>query len=205
MGFKGWLTVGAGLVACVVLAIRRLQEESRSEAKVNRIIREVDCGETEEEPKAVDQMSDEIEKAFREMGLDEEAEAYIGAAEALNGAVRKDIEETEEELPKFSEEAVKKIEERYEELCKEKPYLKRLDSNFEKIREERELENIRKAIESQNFSRMYELFEQRYNKYPVEMSRAEAFGKAADEGLISKDILREAQERYGKLWCYVGD
>ena len=204
MGFKGWLTVGAGLVACVVLAIRRLQEESRSEAKVNRIIREVDCGETEEEPKAVDQMSDEIEKAFREMGLDEEAEAYIGAAEALNGAVRKDIEETtgktveqilDETVMDNGETAGAWIDRNFE----------KVQVDFEKAREERELENIRKAIESQNFSRMYELFEQRYNKYPVEMSRAEAFGKAADEGLISKDILREAQERYGKLWCYVGD
>lgn len=204
MGFKGWLTVGAGLVACVVLAIRRLQEESRSEAKVNRIIREVDCGETEEEPKAVDQMSDEIEKAFREMGLDEEAEAYIGAAEALNGAVRKDIEETTgktveqilgETVMDNGETAGAWIDRNFD----------KVQVDFEKVREERELENIRKAIESQNFSRMYELFEQRYNKYPVEMSRAEAFGKAADEGLISKDILREAQERYGKLWCYVGD
>lgn len=196
MGIKGWLTIGAGLVACVVLTIRRLQEESRSEAKVNRIIREVDCGETEEEPKAVDQMADEIEKAFREMGLDEEAEAYIGAAEALNGAVRKDIEETTgKTVMDNGETAGAWIDRNFE----------KVQVDFEKAREERELEKIRKAIESQDFSRMYELFEQRYNKYPVEMSRAEAFGKAADEGLISKDILKEASERYGKLWCYVGD
>lgn len=84
MGIKGWLTIGAGLVISAVYVIRRLQEENRREAKVTRIIREVDCkGEKEEEPNAIDEMADEVEQAFRDMGLDEQADAYVEAKNEL--------------------------------------------------------------------------------------------------------------------------
>ena len=71
--------------------------------------------------------------------------------------------------------------------------------------EEQTYDMIRDAVAKKDFTQMYNLFEQRYNKYPVQMSRAEAFGKASDEGLITKDILAEAQTFYGNLWFYVGD
>ena len=168
MGIKGWLTVGAGLVISAVYVIRRLQEENRREAKVARIIREVDCkGEKEEEPNAIDEITDEVEQAFRDMGLDEQADAYVEAKNEL----------------KLNEKMVQEMQ------------------DFE----EQTYDMIRNAVTSKDFTQMYNLFEQRYNKYPVQMSRAEAFGKASDEGLITKDILAEAETFYGNLWFYVGD
>ena len=173
MGIKGWLTVGAGLVISAVCVIRRLQEENRREAKVARIIREVDCkGEKEEEPNTIDEMTDEIEQAFRDMDLNEEADAYAGAMNEL----------------KLNEKMVQEMRDLMEQHLEEQTY-----------------DAIRNAVSSKDFTQMYNLFEQRYNKYPVQMSRAEAFGKASDEGLITKDILAEAQTFYGNLWFYVGD
>lgn len=173
MGIKGWLTVGAGLVISAVYVIRRLQEENRREAKVARIIREVDCkGEKEEEPNAIDEITDEVEQAFRDMGLDEKADAYAGAMNEL----------------KLNEKMVQEMRDLMEQHLEEQAY-----------------DMIRDAVMRKDFTQMYNLFEQRYNKYPVQMSRAEAFGKASDEGLITKDILAEAQTFYGNLWFYVGD
>ena len=54
---------------------------------------------------------------------------------------------------------------------------------------------------------LYNKFESMYNPYPVQMSRSEAFGKARNDGLITDEEYREAQEFYGNgnLWRYTGD
>lgn len=52
---------------------------------------------------------------------------------------------------------------------------------------------------------LYNKFEGIYNHYPVQMSRAEAFGKAWNDGLITDDEYKEAREFYGSLWNYTGD
>ncbi|MBP5594160.1 MAG: hypothetical protein J6Y02_02170 [Pseudobutyrivibrio sp.] len=64
---------------------------------------------------------------------------------------------------------------------------------------------LKEAIERKDFGTMYSIFEHKYNPYPVQMARSEAFGKARDEGLISEAIFRHAREYYGSLWNYVGD
>ena len=56
-----------------------------------------------------------------------------------------------------------------------------------------------------NFTKLYNEFENRFNPYPVQMSRAEAFGKARAEGLIDEITYEAAADYYGKLWFYVGD
>ena len=61
------------------------------------------------------------------------------------------------------------------------------------------------AKTSMEWSELYEKFERKYNPYPVQMSRAEAFGKALNDGLITNDEYKEAREFYGTLWCYTGD
>lgn len=56
-----------------------------------------------------------------------------------------------------------------------------------------------------DFNEMYWKFEDKYNPYPVQMSREEAFRKALEDDLISEDTYRMAKEYFGKLWNYVGD
>lgn len=56
-----------------------------------------------------------------------------------------------------------------------------------------------------DFTKMYNEFENKYNKYPVQMSRAEAFGNAFHDGLIDEKTYNDAREYYKNLWNYVGD
>lgn len=55
------------------------------------------------------------------------------------------------------------------------------------------------------FSDMYNEFDRKYNPYPVQMSRADAFSHALEDGLIDKETYDEARKYYGNLWFYVGD
>ena len=64
---------------------------------------------------------------------------------------------------------------------------------------------LEEIIRNTNFSQLYHEFERKFNKYPVQMSDAEAFGCALREGLIDQDTYDAAEKYYGRLWCYVGD
>ena len=66
-------------------------------------------------------------------------------------------------------------------------------------------ETVERIVKTTNFSKLYNEFEERYNKYPVQMSYAEAFGHAYQDGLIDELTYTVAQNYYGKLWNYVGD
>ena len=59
--------------------------------------------------------------------------------------------------------------------------------------------------QKKDFGKMYAEFEKKYNPYPVQMGRYEAFGKALQDGLIDEETYKEAREYYGDLWHYVGD
>ena len=56
-----------------------------------------------------------------------------------------------------------------------------------------------------DWSELYREFEEKYNHYPVQMSRAEAFSKAKADGLITDEEYTEARRYYGNLWFYTGD
>ncbi len=56
-----------------------------------------------------------------------------------------------------------------------------------------------------DFSKMYYEFERKYNHYPVDMSRREAFMRALKDGIIDEETYMAAREFYGSLWSYVGD
>jgi len=64
---------------------------------------------------------------------------------------------------------------------------------------------INELIRTTNFTELYNKFEEKYNPYPVQMSRAEAFGNALADGLIDEDTYHAAYKYYKKLWFYVGD
>jgi len=66
-------------------------------------------------------------------------------------------------------------------------------------------ESIKEAVKNKNFPEMYRLFERKYNTYPVQMARSEAFGNALNEGYITDELYHEARKYYGNLWNYVGD
>ena len=56
-----------------------------------------------------------------------------------------------------------------------------------------------------DFGKMYREFEKKYNPYPVQMSREEAFRHAKIDGLITDEEYNQARIYFGNLWHYVGD
>lgn len=60
-------------------------------------------------------------------------------------------------------------------------------------------------IRTTNFSSLYADFDRRFNPYPIDMARYEAFGKALSAGLIDEDTYYAAEKYYGQLWNYTGD
>ena len=84
-----------------------------------------------------------------------------------------------------------------------KNLIQKLETALEEMDKKEKRMNM--ILSSTNFYKLYDEFDKRYNPYPVQMSRAEAFGKALGEGLICKDVYDAAHEYYGNLWCYVGD
>ena len=58
---------------------------------------------------------------------------------------------------------------------------------------------------TKDFDKMYHEFEDKYNPYPVQMSRAEAFRNALDDGLIDEETYKAAHQYFKTLWFYVGD
>lgn len=58
---------------------------------------------------------------------------------------------------------------------------------------------------TRDYGKMYWEFEKKYNPYPVQMSREEAFRHAKEDGLITEYEYCEARAYFGNLWHYVGD
>lgn len=78
-----------------------------------------------------------------------------------------------------------------------------LQKQVEELKTKRQ--RLDEVIRTTDFSSLYREFEQRYNKYPVQMSCSEAFGRALSEGLIDQDVYDAAFKFYKRLWNYVGD
>ena len=76
--------------------------------------------------------------------------------------------------------------------------------NAKRKLEEKRL-RLSEVISKTNFSRLYTEFDRKYNTYPIDMARYEAFGRAYADGLIDSDTYEAAQVYYGKLWNYTGD
>ena len=81
MGIKGWLFIGTGLALVTALILGLKREEDLCAEKAEKIIREVDGNKKEEEIPSVDEMADDVEKAFQEMGLDDEEKEHGNTSE----------------------------------------------------------------------------------------------------------------------------
>lgn len=56
-----------------------------------------------------------------------------------------------------------------------------------------------------DFNKLYAEYERKYNQYPVQMSRAEVFGRMMADGIIDEEQHRQAHLYFGNLWFYTGD
>lgn len=68
----------------------------------------------------------------------------------------------------------------------------------------KEQKNI-KPDPAKDYSKLYSIFEEKYNPYPVQTARYDAFRHALNDGLIDERTYNEAKVYFGDLWRYVGD
>ena len=78
--------------------------------------------------------------------------------------------------------------------------LSRIKDSFKRIKERR-----KQIIYNTDINRIYNDMDQKYNKYPIMMSNADAFGHALADGIIDEETYNAIREYCGKLWNYVGD
>lgn len=78
--------------------------------------------------------------------------------------------------------------------------LTRIKEQFKKIKEWR-----KEIITKINLTKIYNDMKMKYHPYPTQMSRADAFGHALEDGIIDSGVYSAIREYYGNLWNYVGD
>ena len=83
MGVKGWLFIGAGVVLTIAVALGLRKREDLCAEKTECIIKEVDekaRKNKEVHPMDVEELANDVEEAFKDMGLDD-AEIVAEAVE----------------------------------------------------------------------------------------------------------------------------
>lgn len=179
-------------------AIKEILDKVNGDSVDARWILKVEPKDKKEEVKTEEETTekiiDDIEKSFRDMGLNDEADAYADAAEAIDSIVETvayELNATKEELVKHGENELEK--------------LKGLSID-EIMQKQEEFEQKAKDYNSMPIPRLYAEFDKIFdNHLPIEQAKSTLFGKALADGLITQETYEKAKEHYGKLWDYVGD
>ena len=134
--------------------------------------------------------------------LEKQSEGWKMLQEAMKG----NSEEEQKSVDDILEEVKKEVEDGQKNVGDFIKYAEELvDKTEEKIANDFQERLIEKAINEKDFNMLYTIFEDIYNKYPVQMARYKAFCMAEEDGLITEELVKEAKKYYGKLWNYVGD
>lgn len=279
MGIKGWLTVGGALLTGIAVWLGLKKKEDEHYERIQKMIRDVDRKEPETEEETAEKVIDDIERSFREMGLDDEADAYaaataelggiaVHAEETLKNVVLDNGETAKEWIDRNFEKMMKNADQNADDVLKAgqrllhkanemlndsetnrqkqkeiEEKIKVIDNseileaarlqkeNEAKIKELKEKQNdpewiaeqerirkeleekaeadykrkVKKAVEQKNWSKLEDLFDSRYADGPWHPSPASVYSAACSHGDISEEIVKMAEEYYGKLWCYSGD
>ena len=230
MGIKSWLIVGIGtLVAVGAIWVKKKRDAEEFE-RVQKIIDEVDktVSPEHDDTKELAEMNEDIEVAFRDMGLDKEADAFVDATkaiDAINSEIKKEIGcdpekaceaiimengETAKEwidrcFSKAKEDDEEKLKALHEEKEQDPEAWAKSQEEQKKKDEESWRRKVKKAVEQKNWRRLEDLFDEKYAGGPWHPSPASVFSAACSDGVISTEILKMAEDHFGKLWCYSGD
>ena len=207
MGIKARVVVGiGGLVLTGIAAVLGLKKkEEQRYGKVQGIIANVDKKkpEKEEQPKSVEEMSSEVNEAIKDMDIVDDDVTKI--ADTMATIVQKIATEnnmTVDELLKYGENELDKVRGlTMDELWKKQ---EEFDKQKEKAEEEWKQE-VEKAVENKNFSKLEDLFDQKYAGGPWHPSPASVFMAARNDGYITDDLMEKARKYYDRLWNYSGD
>lgn len=192
----GLLIIGTGIAAFLGL---RKEEDERSK-KIDKIIQDVDL---KKKPEVVKAKTNEeiIDEALEAMEIGDEEMTQVTDVEA-NDILKKGNEVLRKANSMFgdSEENKKKEQEMFENLAKikEEERQKRFDSG-------EWLEEVEHAKVAKNYSKLEDLFNEKYNPYPYHPAPAGPFGSAHMDGYIDDKLYDAIRKYYGRLWDYSGD
>ena len=222
MGIKGWLTVGGVVLAGIAVWLGLKKKEDEHYEKIQKMIRDVDRKEPEE---TTEKIIDDIEKTFRDMGIENEADydaismvnARTDKLESINQVFDR-ADQLADEAVKVAERTLQKANEMLGDSETNREQQKELEEKVQKMKEDPEYakqmaekaeadykRKVKKAVEQKNWAKLEDLFDGKYAGGPWHPSPASVFSEACSHGDISEEILKMAEEHFGKLWCYSGD
>ena len=222
MGIKGWLTVGGVVLTGIAVWLGLKKKEDEHYEKIQKMIRDVDRKEPEE---TTEKIIDDIEKTFRDMGIENEADydvismvnARTDKLESINQVFDR-ADQLADEAVKVAERTLQKANEMLGDSETNREQQKELEEKVQKMKEDPEYakqmaekaeadykRKVKKAVEQKNWAKLEDLFDGKYAGGPWHPSPASVFSEACSHGDISEEILKMAEEHFGKLWCYSGD
>lgn len=222
MGIKGWLTVGGVVLTGIAVWLGLKKKEDEHYEKIQKMIRDVDRKEPEE---TTEKIIDDIEKTFRDMGIENEADydvismvnARTDKLESINQVLDR-ADQLADEAVKVAERTLQKANEMLGDSETNREQQKELEEKVQKMKEDPEYakqmaekaeadykRKVKKAVEQKNWAKLEDLFDGKYAGGPWHPSPASVFSEACSHGDISEEILKMAEEHFGKLWCYSGD
>ena len=229
MGIKGWFTIGGLVLTGVAVWLGMKKKEDEHYEKIQKMIRDVDRKKPEENKvKTVEEMTDDIDRAIDGMDIDsddmeprartfEEIEKTYQNMRNVKQAIldrQKSIQKPNIvdnrdilEAAKQHKEDEQKMQELQDKMNDPEwqAEQERLRKEAEEKKEATWKRKVKKAVEQKNFRTLEDLFDQKYAGGPWHPSPASVFSAACSHGDISEEILKMAEEHFGKLWCYSGD
>ena len=110
MGIKGWLAIGGAVLTGIAVWLGVKKKEDERYEKIQLMIRDVDRKEPEKkEEETTEKIIDNIEKGFRDIGLNDEADAYVAASEAIQDMIAKEMGVSKEKLIEFGRSELEKV------------------------------------------------------------------------------------------------
>jgi hypothetical protein len=190
----GLLVIGTGIAT--VLGLRK-KEDERSK-KIDKIIQDVDLKKKPEvvKVKTNEEIIDEALEAM-EIGDEEMTQVTNEKTDILNKVLKDD-----EKLQSMAEHVHK--------MQNDPEYLEKITKEKEAERRNRFetgewMEDVEKAKKAKNYSKLEDLFNEKYNPYPYHPAPAGPFGSAHMDGYIDDKLYDAIRKYYGRLWDYSGD
>ena len=217
MGIKAKVIVGVatGVIGGLATWLGFRKKRGQQLEKVNEMISEVDLKEPEkEEVKTVDEMSNDVDDAIRGMDIDEVTETV----DKINAEIVKEMGgvKPEDVLKDIDVGNGQNAQEWIDGALSGKNDKKltadevfEAQKKWEEKREERFkttwVTDVEEAVKAKNYSKLENLFDEKYAGGPWHPSPASVFGEAKSEGVINDSIYKGAEKYFGQLWNYSGD
>ena len=202
MGIKGWLTVGGVILTGVAVWLGLKKKEDEHYERIQKIIRNVDRKEVKE--KTVEDLASDVEEIATYMDINEIEENHQDVEKSAPKVIDNSVELKLAQERKEEEQRKKELEEK----MKDPEWLAEQHRLEQEQKEKAEAEwrrKVKKAVEQRNWSRLEDLFDEKYSPYPYHPAPSSVFGQARAEGVISDEIYDMAEEHFGRLWNYSGD